>query len=245
MTVTASAHTHLARDSSATVLTNWNSTCTRLSATICWPMRWPNRFIASRAARRAGHDETDGATGGPSLLRLCGGRQQGETQQKAAVEVFGLAADIESANRGGKRGLCDVPTKADREGTRGNQPAMCDVPGWLKKFGMMGPSTNTVEQPDFDMMRPPGVTAHDSRIFTPDSDAVSNESFRAGAELISKNTLDAVCSVLICKPDYLVMGMSAVTFLDGMVGADRSTRSVEEEAGLKVSLGSHSCHAAL
>ena len=31
---------------------------------------------------------------------------------------------------------------------------MRDVLGWRKKFGVMGPSTNTVVQPDFDMMRP-------------------------------------------------------------------------------------------
>ena len=58
---------------------------------------------------------------------------------------------------------------------------------------MKGPSTNTVVRPNFDILRPPGVIAHYSRIFTHDSDAVSNESFRAGAELIGKNTLDAMC----------------------------------------------------
>ena len=57
---------------------------------------------------------------------------------------------------------------------------MRDVLGWRRVFGVMGPSTNTVVQPDFDAMRPVGVTNHYSRIFTPDADAVSNESFRAG-----------------------------------------------------------------
>jgi maleate isomerase len=123
--------------------------------------------------------------------------------------------------------------------------AMRDVLGWRRKFGVMGPSTNTVVQPDFDMMRPPGVTAHYSRIFTPNAHAVSNETFRAGAELIGANTLDAVRSVMTCEPDYLVMGMSAVTFFDGVKGADAFVKSVEEVSGLKVSVGSHSCHAAL
>jgi hypothetical protein len=35
-----------------------------------------------------------------------------------------------------------------------------DVLGWRRLFGVMGPSTNTVVQPDFDMMRPAGVTNH-------------------------------------------------------------------------------------
>jgi maleate isomerase len=122
---------------------------------------------------------------------------------------------------------------------------MGDVLGWRCKFGVMGPSTNTVVQPDFETMRPGGVTNHYSRIFTPNADAVSNETFRAGAELIGRNTLDAVRSVMTCKPDHLVMGMSAVTFFDGARGADRFVKEVEELSGLKISVGSHACTAAL
>ncbi|WP_431282030.1 maleate cis-trans isomerase family protein [Humitalea sp. 24SJ18S-53] len=122
---------------------------------------------------------------------------------------------------------------------------MSDVLGWRRKFGVLGPSTNTVVQPDFDMMRPIGVTAHYSRIYTPNASAISNETFRAGAEVIAGNTLDAVRSVMTCKPDYLVMGMSAVTFFDGAVGADRFIKSVEDESGVKISVGSHACAAAL
>ncbi len=122
---------------------------------------------------------------------------------------------------------------------------MGDVLGWRCKYGVMGPSTNTVVQPDFDMMRVAGVTNHYSRIFTPNADAVSNETFRAGAELIGRNTLDAVKSVMTCKPDHLVMGMSAVTFFDGAKGADAFVKEVEELSGLKISVGSHACTAAL
>jgi len=120
-----------------------------------------------------------------------------------------------------------------------------DVLGYRRLFGVLGPSTNTTVQPDFDDMRPHGVTNHYSRIFTPNADAVSNETFRAGAELIGRNTLDAVRSVMTCKPDHLVMGMSAVTFFDGAKGADRFVKEVEDLAGLKISVGSHACTAAL
>ncbi|MDO9706909.1 maleate cis-trans isomerase family protein [Paracraurococcus lichenis] len=122
---------------------------------------------------------------------------------------------------------------------------MRDVLGWRRKFGVMGPSTNTVVQPDFDAMRPVGVTSHYSRIFTPDADAVSNESFRAGVEVIGGNVLDAVRSVMTCAPDHLVMGMSAVTFFGGAKGADAFIRSVEDVAGIGVTVGSHACAAAL
>ena len=97
---------------------------------------------------------------------------------------------------------------------------MRDVLGWRCKFGVLGPSTNTIVQPDFEMMRPAGVTNHYSRIFTPNAQAVSNETFMAGTEVIGQNVLEAVRSVMTCSPGYLVMGMSAVTFYGGCAGAD-------------------------
>jgi len=122
---------------------------------------------------------------------------------------------------------------------------MRDVLGYRMKFGVLGPSTNTIVQPDFEMMRPPGVTNHYSRIFTPNAKAISNESFMAGATVIGNNTLDAVRSVMTCAPDYLVMGMSAVTFFGGTKGANGFQAMVEREAGVGISIGSHSCTAAL
>jgi maleate isomerase len=121
---------------------------------------------------------------------------------------------------------------------------MRDVLGWRRKFGVIGPSTNTIVQPDFEMMRPPGVTNHYSRIFTPNAQAVSNDTFKAGIELIGNNVLDAVRGVMTCSPDYLVMGMSSVTFVGGARGAEAFQRRVEQESGVGVSIGSHSCTAA-
>ena len=94
-------------------------------------------------------------------------------------------------------------------------------------------------------MRPRGVTNHYSRIFTPNTKAVSNESFMTGAQLIGANTIDAVRSVMTCEPDYLIMGMSAVTFFGGVAGGDAFRASVEAESGLNVSCGSEACVAAL
>ncbi|WP_206664589.1 hypothetical protein [Dankookia rubra] len=106
---------------------------------------------------------------------------------------------------------------------------MRDMLGWRRKSGVMGPSTNTIVQPDFDALRPVGVTNHYSRIYTRNADAVSDESFRAGIEVIGGNVLDAVRSVMTCAPDYLVMGIPAVTFFGGawgrMPSAARSGRS--------------------
>jgi maleate isomerase len=122
---------------------------------------------------------------------------------------------------------------------------MRDVLGWRAKFGVIGPSTNTVVQPDFDGMRPAGVTNHYSRIFTPNAKAVSNESFMAGIQVIGGNVLDAVRSVMTCEPDYLVMGMSSITFAGGVAGANAFVDKIEREAGVRISVGSHSSTAAL
>lgn len=122
---------------------------------------------------------------------------------------------------------------------------MTDVLGWRHCFGVLGPSTNTVVQPDMEAMRPAGVTNHYSRIFTPNAKAVSNETFMAGANLIGQNTLDAVASVMTCEPDSLVMGMSAVTFFGGAKGADDFLAKLQDASGVKAATGSHACHAAL
>ena len=122
---------------------------------------------------------------------------------------------------------------------------MTDSLGWRHRFGVLSPSTNTVVQPDMEAMRPAGVTNHYSRIYTPNADAVSSESFLAGVSLIGRNTLDAVTSVMTSAPDSLVMGMSAVTFIGGMAGADAFQASLEQASGLRVSSGSHATAAAL
>lgn len=122
---------------------------------------------------------------------------------------------------------------------------MTDVQGWRRKFGVLGPSTNTIVQPDFEALRVPGVTNHYSRIYTPNANAISNETFMAATQTIANNVIDAVKSVMTCNPDYLVMGMSAITFYNGNKGADEFKKKVETEAKVKVSVGSHSCTAAL
>ena len=123
--------------------------------------------------------------------------------------------------------------------------AVTDILGWRHCFGVLGPSTNTVVQPDMEAMRPAGVTNHYSRIYTPNANAISNETFMAGAQLIGDNTLDAVRSVMTCSPDSLVMGMSAVTFFGGMKGANGFQAMLEQASGVKAVVGSHAVAAAL
>ena len=121
---------------------------------------------------------------------------------------------------------------------------MSDVLGWRAKFGVVGPSTNTVVEPDYDAMRPVGISNHYSRIFTPNA-APTNDTFAASIAVIGDNVMDAVKSVLTCGPDYLLMAVSAVSFFGGANGADALVRRIEDRAGVGVSIGSHSLAAAL
>ncbi len=122
---------------------------------------------------------------------------------------------------------------------------MPDALGWRRKFGIMAPSTNTIVQPDCDDMRPFGVTNHYSRIFTPNNTALSNVSFRAGVDVIGSNVMDSIKGVMTCEPDYLIMGISALSFFGGMKGANQFVARIEEASGRNVTVGSHATVAAL
>ena len=45
------------------------------------------------------------------------------------------------------------------------------------KFAVLAPSTNTSVQPEFDAMRPWGVTNHHSRLIIPDTRVTDDRSF--------------------------------------------------------------------
>ena len=121
-----------------------------------------------------------------------------------------------------------------------------DSYAWRAKFGVLGPATNTIVQPEFDDMRPAGVSNHYSRIRNENAQAISNELFMSGARQIGKLTYDAIDWVMPAEPDYLVMGMSAVTFDGGSKGAEQFIKAVRERSGgLGVSIGSHSTRDAL
>lgn len=120
-----------------------------------------------------------------------------------------------------------------------------DVLGYRRKIGVIGPSTNTIVQPEMEAMRPPGVTNHYGRIYTPNAHAISNETFMAGTLKISEGVIDAVRSVITCEPHWLVMGMSAVTFYGGLDGANAFQAKLEDFAQVGVTTGSLASAAAL
>lgn len=123
---------------------------------------------------------------------------------------------------------------------------MVDVNGYRAKFGNIIPSTNTTVEHDFGMVRLPGVTFHSGRIYVAESNLNSTESVEAQIESLSEYVKDAFRNVLTCKPDYMIMGMSAPTFWGGKEGSERFGKQMAEYAeGRGLTTGAIACRAAL
>ena len=123
---------------------------------------------------------------------------------------------------------------------------MTDALGWRKKFGVIVPSTNTIVEPDFHRMSVPGVTPHMSRIHIRDQNLDSDEAFERLLEQIRIEIEHAVERVVTAEPDYMVMGMSAETFWDGVEGNRKFTKMISDWAGgLSVATGAEACERAL
>lgn len=116
---------------------------------------------------------------------------------------------------------------------------MTDSLGYRMKFAVVAPSTNTSVQPEYEDMRPRGVTNHFSRIAIPDTKVDSDDGFMVMLNNIREATMGAVDVSLSMEPGCVIMGMSAETFWDGAEGAERlHKRMVERTGGIPVIMGS-------
>lgn len=121
-----------------------------------------------------------------------------------------------------------------------------DALGYRMKFGVIAPSTNTIVQPEFGWMSPPGVTSHFSRIHIPDDPLGSDADFEELMVRIRAELMQAVDRVMTCRPGGIVMGMSSETFWGGLQGSMELKARIEARAGgLPVAMGSDASQAAL
>jgi maleate isomerase len=120
-----------------------------------------------------------------------------------------------------------------------------DSLGHRGKFGVLAPSTNTSVQPEYDAMRPCGITHHHSRLVIPDRRVTDDASFMAMMDDIRGALFPALEALLTCDPDYVVLGMSAETFWDGVDGSLRLQERIEKTAKRGVAMGADACRAAL
>ena len=113
------------------------------------------------------------------------------------------------------------------------------------KFGVVAPATNTIVQPEYDAMRPRGVTNQMARVVIPDSPVGTDSEFAAMMGQVRDSIEGALDAVMGCSPSAVVVGMSAETFWEGVLGADALHEHLEARAGVKVILGVQACLAAI
>ncbi len=122
---------------------------------------------------------------------------------------------------------------------------MPDALGWRAKIGVLAPSTNTIVQPDFEAMRPHGVTNHVARIMVPNMSIASDDDFTALMDLVHTELLAAADRVLTCAPVFVAVGISSALFWDGYEASDKRRHELEQRSGVPVSGGSFAVEAAL
>lgn len=91
---------------------------------------------------------------------------------------------------------------------------MTDALGWRLKLGVVTPSVNTVVQPEYDDMRPRGVTNHIARIHIRERATANDADFEELVRDIDLGVDDAVERVLTCEPACVVLGVSIEAVYD-------------------------------
>ncbi len=122
---------------------------------------------------------------------------------------------------------------------------MPDATGYRAKFGVIIPSTNTVVEHDYNAIGPHGITFHSGRMYIENPVLDSDAAFEALLTQIRASIEVAVRDVRTCKPDHLVMGMSAETFWGGLAGNEEFESRIREMSGVEVSTGATACRQAL
>ena len=113
------------------------------------------------------------------------------------------------------------------------------------KFGVVAPATNTIVQPEYDAMRPRGVTNQMARVVIPDSPVGTDSEFAAMMSQVRGSIEGSLDAVMTCSPSAVVFGMSVETFWEGVLEANAVSAHLESRAGVKVILGMQACLAAI
>ncbi len=122
---------------------------------------------------------------------------------------------------------------------------MVDYLGYRKKIGIVVPSTNTICQPECELLRVPGVTNHIARITIVERPLTSDQAFIEHVQAMRDGIGDALDQVMTCQPDHLIMGVALEAFWGGVAQADTLQSELMKRAGVGVSMGSTATVAAL
>jgi maleate isomerase len=139
----------------------------------------------------------------------------------------------------------DLSNTRDREQkTEGHQD---NYIGHRAKIGVVIPSTNTSVEYDCQRFLPRGVTWHTTRFMIGHTDLSDDANFMKFLEEVRATIGSSIESLMTCKPDHVMMGMSAETFWGGVEGNDGFVDRIQEAVGDDVALttGANSVIAAI
>jgi maleate isomerase len=109
---------------------------------------------------------------------------------------------------------------------------MRDFLGWRKIFGVITPSINTCVQPEYDSMRPPGVTNQVARMQGSDVKVQSDDDFARVVKDLMESINPAIDQVITCRPDHLILGISALAVWGGSKATSEALKaSMKNRAG--------------
>ena len=126
-------------------------------------------------------------------------------------------------------GTIDLSKNRDRaQTTDGHQD---NYIGHRAKIGVVVPSTNTSVEYDCQRFIPRGVTWHTTRFYIEHTDLSDDENFLKFLDLLRETIGASIQSLMTCKPDHVMMGMSAETFWGGIKGNDGFVDRIHEMVG--------------
>jgi maleate isomerase len=98
---------------------------------------------------------------------------------------------------------------------------MIDALGYRARIGILLPASNTIGQPEFEMMAPMGVTNQVVRMTpTPPGTSAGNlETYRGGLGAHIPVIEEAIKVVLHCTPSAIILAHAMDTFRGGVAGA--------------------------
>ena len=128
----------------------------------------------------------------------------------------------------------DLSLTRDREQkTDGHQD---NYIGHRAKIGVVVPSTNTSVEFDCQRLLPRGVTWHTTRFYIEHTDLSDDDNFVRFLELLRETIGHSIRSLMTCKPDHVMLGMSAETFWGGVRGNDGFVDRIHEMIGRGIGL---------
>ncbi|MBL42012.1 MAG: hypothetical protein CMM49_05040 [Rhodospirillaceae bacterium] len=105
-----------------------------------------------------------------------------------------------------------------------------DYLGFRAKIGVLVPFTNTIVQPEFELLKPRGVTNHTARIPNRKRPTHSDEAYAEAMKEGAVGTEDVIDRLLPLEPNLIILGHSIDSFAGGVEGAKIFEKKLSEHA---------------